>query len=241
MRVTAVQYKATRGEIERSRAGLVALAERGAPGTDLLVLPEMAVTGYSFESADAVRGVSEAPEGPTFVALSRVARRNRCWIVSGFPEDAGDALYNSAHIIDPMGELAFVYRKTMLYEADIPWATRGDSGWRAFETTAGDFSVGICMDLNDDDFITWIARERPRALAFPTNWIDQGHTPWDYWAWRMDGTGCALVAANSYGPDGALHLRGESAILDATRLLAAAPPVGDAVLRATLGPAPVGL
>ena len=35
-------------------------------------------------------------------------------------------------------------------------------------------------------------------------------------------------------PDGALKLRGESAIIDGTTLLAAAPPTGDGVLRAEL-------
>ncbi len=234
MRVAAVQYKAVKGDHEASLAGLVALAERGAEETDLLVLPEMAVTGYAFESVEAARTVAETPEGPTFVALARVARDHRCWIVSGFPEDADERLYNSAHVIDPQGQLAFVYRKTMLYEADLPWATPGDSGWRSFETTAGSFAVGICMDLNDDGLIAWLIEHRPRALAFPTNWIDQDHTPWDYWAWRMIDTGSALVAANSYGPDGDLQLRGESAILVGTTLLATAPKVGNTVLGAIL-------
>jgi predicted amidohydrolase len=234
MRVAAVQYKAIKGDHEASLAGLLALAERGAEATDLLVLPEMAVTGYAFESVESARTVAEAPEGPTFKALSKIARRHRCWIVSGFPEDAGERLYNSAHVIDPHGELAFVYRKTLLYEADLPWASPGDSGWRTFETSAGSFAVGICMDLNDDGFISWLAEHSPRALAFPTNWIDQEHTPWDYWAWRMIETGTALVAANSYGPDGELKLRGESAILDGTTLLAAATLTGDGVIRAQL-------
>ena len=126
MRVAAVQYKAIKGDHEASLAGLVALAEQGAEETDLLVLPEMAITGYAFESVESARRVAEAPEGPTFEALSKIARRHRCWIVSGFPEDAGEHLYNSAHVINPHGELVFVYRKTLLYEADLPWASPGD-------------------------------------------------------------------------------------------------------------------
>ena len=234
MRVAAIQYKAIRGDLLASLSGLVAHAQQAAVESDLLVLPEMAVTGYAFEDEGAAREVAEPPEGPTYEALAQVAREHGCWIVSGFPEDAGAHLYNSAHVIDPRGELVFVYRKTLLYEADLPWASPGDSGWRTFDTSAGDFAVGICMDLNDDGFIAWLTKRRPRALAFPTNWIDQEQTPWDYWAWRMIDTGAAIIAANSYGPDGALKLRGESAIIDGTTLLAAAPPTGDGVLRAEL-------
>lgn len=234
MRVAAVQYKAIQGAHEASLAGLVRLADEAAAAADLLVLPEMAVTGYGFDDPKSVRAVAEVARGPTFEALAAIARAHACWIVSGFPEEAGERLYNSAHVIEPSGELAFVYRKTLLYEADLPWASPGDSGWRTFETSGGTFAVGICMDLNDDGFIAWLTERRPRALAFPTNWIDQEETPWNYWAWRMIDTGAAIIAANSYGPEGALKLRGESAIIDGTTLLAAAPPTGDGVLRAEL-------
>jgi predicted amidohydrolase len=234
MRVAAVQYKARKGDFDASLAELVDLAEIGAQGRELVVLPEMAATGYWFPDGPSARLVSEHPEGPTFRALADVARRRRCWIVSGFVEDAGDKLYNSAHVIDPMGDLADVYRKTVLYEADLPWATPGDSGWRTFQTHAGEFAVGICMDLNDDSFIAWITEHQPRALAFPTNWVDQDHAPWNYWAYRLLDTGTALVAANSYGADGDLTIRGESAILDGTTLLATAPKVGNTVLGAIL-------
>jgi predicted amidohydrolase len=234
MRVAAVQYKARKGDLDTSLSELVDLATLAAQGRDLVVLPEMAATGYWFPDSGSARLVAETPDGPTYRALAEVARQHGCWLVSGFVEDAGDKLYNSAHVIDPTGKLAHVYRKTMLYEADLPWATPGDSDWRTFETHAGDFAVGICMDLNDDGFIDWLTEHRPRALAFPTNWVDQDHDPWNYWAWRLLETGTALVAANSYGPDGELTIRGESAILLGSTLLATAPKVGNTVLGAIL-------
>ena len=163
-----------------------------------------------------------------------MARAHGSWLVAGFPEVEGDRLFNSALVLDPTGELRFVYRKTLLYEEDLHWATPGDSGYATFDTEAGDFTVGICMDLNDDRFVAWCAQARPRAVAFPTNWVEEGHRVWPYWAWRLDGTGSALVAANSWGPEGHTAFRGESAIIDARTVLAAAPPTGDGVLRADL-------
>lgn len=234
MRLAAVQFRATTGDVDGSRERLVALADDAALGCDLVVLPEMAATGYVFPDAAAVAEVAEGTDGPTARALADVARRHRCWVVAGFPERAGRTLYNAALVLDPDGALAFVYRKTLLFEADVGWATPGDTGYRRFRTPAGTFGVGICMDLNDPRFLAWVWRTRPDALAFPTNWIDEGADVWPYWAARVGGSGTALVAANTYGVDGPYAFSGRSAILRGNRVLAGAPVDGDAVIRAVI-------
>lgn len=240
MRVAAVQFKPPKGEGEAARARLCALARRAAVGADLVVLPEMAATGYVFDSPDAVRPVAEDPEGPTFQALAPIARAAGVWMVGGFPERAGAQLFNSAWIIDPTGALKAVYRKTLLYEADVPWATPGDSGYVRIDTPAGAFGVGICMDLNDDAFIEWVAGADLTALAFPTNWLSQpedGIDVWEYWAWRMsDAAETTLIAANTYGPEADIAFCGRSAIMRDRTVIAHAPNLGDGVIRATLPP-----
>lgn len=236
MHVAAVQFKPRKGDPAAALARLIPLCEQAAAGQDLdlLVLPEMAATGYIFSSPEAIAPYAEAPTGPTFQALAPVAAAHRTWLVAGFPERDGDRLFNSALVINPRGELAFTYRKTLLFEADTLWASPGDSGYRAFESRRGDFTVGICMDLNDDDFVSWCAQRRPRAVAFPTNWLDQGVPVWPYWAWRMGGTESALVAANTYGPEAPIRFAGCSAILDQGVILAHSGPQRDAVITATL-------
>ncbi len=234
MRVSAVQFKARREDLDASRAALVALADRAAARAHLCVLPEMAVTGYVHPSADHVRAVAEPPEGATFEALAPIAARHGTWLVCGFPELSGDSLYNSAMIVDPGGGLAGIYRKTLLYEADLPWATPGDTGYQRFECEAGAFGVGICMDLNDDSFTEWVRSADLRAVAFPTNWIDEDHDVWPYWAWRMADSGAALVAANTWGSEDGTRFRGLSAVVDGYTIRAAAPASGDGIIGCTL-------
>lgn len=89
------------------------------------------------------------------------------------------------------------------------------------------------MDLNDDAFVDWVAQAGVRAIAFPTNWLEQGIDVWGYWAERNQ-TGAALVAANSYGKDGGIRFCGRSVVLDGDVVMAAAPPTGDGYLRASL-------
>lgn len=235
MRVTAIQFKAIHSDPDASLRQLIPLVRQAAVDQHLVVLPEMAATGYIFAGIDDIRPLCEFPDGRTFQALSPIAKDAGCWIVAGFPETDGERLYNSALVIDAQGDLAFVYRKTLLFDADRPWAQPGDSGYRRFETDGGAFGVGICMDLNDDGFIEWCRGADLRAIAFPTNWLlEESVDVWTYWAWRLDGIPTALIAANSYGPDGNVVFGGRSIILDARTALAAAPLTGDHIIQAEL-------
>ncbi|TNF32144.1 MAG: carbon-nitrogen hydrolase family protein [Deltaproteobacteria bacterium] len=235
MKVAAVQYKPRKGHKPAALEALAAHAHAaGARGAELIVLPEMAATGYVFASRAELDPVAEEARGETLAALAPVAREHGAWIVAGFPERAADKRFNSALVIDPTGALAFVYRKTLLYELDETWCDPGDSGYRAFDADFGRFTLGICMDLNDDRFTAWCAGSGARIIAFPTNWVDEDHRVWGYWAWRIDGTGAALVAANTWGREGTARFRGESAIIDGRVLHAAAPRQGDGVIVADL-------
>lgn len=245
MRVVAVQFKAR----ETFAAGVEALGSLLQPveRADLVVCPEMALTGYGFDGRSAVERVAEEADGRTVQAVRGIARRLGSFVVIGFPEREDADLYNSAAIVDPGGELHAVYRKRLLFEADESWARAGERPYPWVETGRGSFSVGICMDLNDDGFLQQCARRKPDVIAFPTNWIQEDGSVQDYWRWRLhtgwpealDVTGglpnrapvdSVLVGANSYGREGRWALRGESSILWRGGVLAVAPPDGDGVL-----------
>jgi predicted amidohydrolase len=237
VRVAAVQFKPPKGNLPEAHRRLTRLAERAAADADLVVLPEMAATGYVFENVAQAAAIAEDPEGPTFQALAPIARQAGVWLVGGFAEQAPEGLYNSAWIIDPAGQLHAVYRKTLLFDADVPWARPGNSGSHRVQTTQGAFGVGICMDLNDDGFVDWCAQADLTAIAFPTNWLlqeEDGIDVWQYWAWRTESMSAALVAANTYGPEADIAFCGRSAIMRNWTVLAAAPPMGDGIIRADL-------
>lgn len=235
MRLAAVQFKGDRNALVAARERSTALADGVAADADLVVLPEMACTGYLFPSRAAAEAVCEPADGATFQAWRQVCRRHACWLVGGMAERAGDALFNSALVIDPGGDLAFVYRKTLLYDADRTWAVPGDSGYARFDTAAGSFGVGICMDLNDPRFVLWAARSRLDAIAFPTNWVDEDVDVWPYWHERVEPSGAALVAANTWGSEPGVRFTGRSAILRDGAVLASTGAQGDGVIRASLG------
>lgn len=231
MSVTAVQFKPRKGDLQGSLARLVAFADQAAAGSRLVVLPEMAATGYIFRSRAAIDRVAEPAGGPTFEALRPIARRHKCWLVCGFPERDGDKRFNSAMVIDPSGALRSVYRKTLLFVADELWADPGDSGYSVFDTDVGRVTVGICMDLNDDRFTEWLRAQQPDICAFPTNWVEEHEPVWPYWQERIAGSSTTLVAANTYGWDESVLFSGRSAVLQHDRLLRGAFWAGDALVR----------
>ena len=242
MRLAAVQYRAGRdgdADLPASWARLHALADEAAADADLVVLPELAATGYVLEPDDPVahaRRIAEPADGGQLPALAAIARARGAWIVGGYVEAAGAHLFNAARVVAPDGSLAASYHKTLLFEEDMPWATPGTPGdWRVFDTGVGTFSVGICMDLNDPRFIWWLRRVRPDAVAFPTAWLEEGADVWRYWQARIGGTGVTLVAGDTWGVHRHLRFVGSSAVLDERTVWAGLGRTGDGIARGRVG------
>lgn len=122
-----------------------------APGdVDLLVLPEMAFTGYCFRNAEQIRPLCERDsDGVTVSWARRTAVRLKAYVVVGFPRiqsgsqwalleypsrcltsahvdaSGGELLTNSLCVAAPDGRIPLLYDKRFLYETDERWATEG--------------------------------------------------------------------------------------------------------------------
>ncbi|TMW67674.1 hypothetical protein Poli38472_011294 [Pythium oligandrum] len=206
MRVVIVQYDPQLGQVDRN---LKHVTEMIAPVSsedkvDILMLSEMAFTGYVFTTKSEVEEVAEvAGEGKTFKWCQAQALRLRCMVMCGYVErdPASGNLYNAMMVISPAGELVVNPRKTFLYETDKPWATPGD-GFITWHCPWLDktISFGICMDINPDDFKapfeayefgTHAAERGSDLVLFSCAWCDFEPPDADisptlsYWATRL--------------------------------------------------------
>ncbi len=244
MRLAAIQYRPPKGHPEAARLDIpTLLAEAGAAGAELAVLPEMATTGYIWDSPEELAPHTEPARGPTAAVLAAAARAHGMWIVCGFaerqvhPGQTGPTgrplatLHNSALVVDPTGTLVTTYRKVLLFEADQTWAS---PGWRRTVVPLGGerrMVPAICMDLNDPRFTAFLRQQAPQIFAFCTNWVDEDIEVLPYWRERLAGWSGALVAANTWGTDRGTTFSGRSVILGPDgRVLAEAPYEGDRVL-----------
>jgi predicted amidohydrolase len=123
---------------------------------DLLVLPELCLSGYAFTSKDEARQLSETSDGPSIKALKLLSRKTGTILVAGFAEKADNKIFNSAILIRPSGK-ADIYRKTHLFWNEKKWFAPGDTGFKVL--LAGQVRIGmmICYD--------WFFPEAARTLA----------------------------------------------------------------------------
>ena len=102
-----------------------AIEQAARDGAQIVVLPELASSGYVFADRAELESLAETRDGPAITEWANLARRSALTIVAGFPEAAGDKVYNSAAVVDPTG-LRGVYRKAHLWDTENAVFDRAD-------------------------------------------------------------------------------------------------------------------
>ena len=169
MRVAVAQMEPKLAEKERNLdACLARLEEAAAAGAELIVLPEMAIPGYMFDSAEEALPYAEEIPGPTTEAFERECRRLGIHAVCGLLERDGDTLYNSAILVSPDG-LIGSYRKTHLPFLGVDrFVTPGDE-LKVYDTALGRIGVIICYDLRFPEVTRTLALQGADIVCLPTN------------------------------------------------------------------------
>lgn len=214
-RVAAVQYEPTLGEKEKNVRDLLQLTEEAAQhDARLIVLPEMATTGYCWTSRAEIAPYTEPLPGPTTARFQALATRYDCFIALGLPEvdPTTDVYYNSMVLLGPQG-LVGTYRKLHSYISEPRWARDGDLGIPVWETPLGRLSALICMDATYFESARIPALQDVDVLLFPTNWLDE-KSPSAWWMTRAFENGIYIIAANRYGNERGVQFSGGSCILN---------------------------
>ncbi len=169
---------------------------------DLVVLPELATSGYLFTSHDDLLRVAEpALEGPTAAMLRQIAHDHDMSIVIGFPELTEHGVYNSCMLVNPGGDV-HVYRKTHLFYYEKTWFLPGDTGFFVVPAKGG-VPVGlmICFDWYFPESARTLALRGAHIICHPANLV----LPWCQQAMTVRSLENRVFAitANRYGTDSA--------------------------------------
>jgi predicted amidohydrolase len=171
VRVAACQVSLHVGEIARNRAAaLEAISSAAAAGASVIILPELAPSGYVFASPAEARAAAEPADGPTVTGWAGAAADRGVVIIGGFDELGADGLlYNSAVLADPGGVRA-VYRKAHLWDAESDFFTPGTAPPPVVDTAFGRIAMMICYDVEFPEWVRIPALAGADLLAVPTNW-----------------------------------------------------------------------
>jgi len=123
---------------------------------DLIILPELFSTGYTFVSKDEAVSLAETSKGKTSHFLMSISKMTGAVIVGGYVEKAGNDIYNSAMIVSN-NQVIDSYRKIHLYYKEKIWFSPGDKPIKVYEINKIKIGIMICFD--------WIFPEMARSLA----------------------------------------------------------------------------
>lgn len=183
MKIATLQFNPSLGAVQHNIDKANALISELRPGqVDILVLPELAFTGYNFPSKEAIKPYLEVTAGgPSAEWAIQTARRLQCYVTVGYPEVFTQSVpngslegplqdepknFNATVTVSPTGEVISNYRKSFLYYTDETWATEGYRGTPGLQSALerpffvgtwgqlGTVGHGICMDINPYRFIT---------------------------------------------------------------------------------------
>jgi 5-aminopentanamidase len=170
VRVAVHQLAPRIGDLDGNRGRALAAIDAAADaGAQVVVLPELAASGYVFHDAAEALALAEPPGGPTVSGWAERAAARGLIVVGGFAEDGGDALYNSAALVDPSG-LRAVYRKVHLWDRESLVFTPGDAPPAVVATSHGRIGVMVCYDLEFPEWVRAAALRGAELLCVPTNW-----------------------------------------------------------------------
>lgn len=197
MKVAVLQFNPRLGNVEANIKHADTLLATCTVNIDLLVLPEMAFSGYNFPDLDSIKPHLEpTASGPSTRWATKVATDRQCTVVVGYPEVSTERTpdgtevrhnYNSTVTVGPTGSILAHYRKSFLYYTDETWA---EEGFRHTPTQTPFFASsieglgvvghGICMDINPYrfeadwrhyEFATHMLRNNCRLVILSMAWL----------------------------------------------------------------------
>jgi predicted amidohydrolase len=226
------------------RIALAAIERAAADGARLVVLPELATSGYCFGDRAEARAAAEPVPGPSTRAWQEAAAAHDLVVVGGVCEDEAGVLRNSAVVVDGHGVRA-VYRKIHLWGGERAIFAEGAEPPPVVDTAVGRIGLAICYDLWFPELVGGLARRGAEIVAAPSN---LSATPAQPGLPHLDvlvAIAAAhlnrvnLVLADRCGDERGERWLGAALIVDADGTLLAGPPPGaePACVSADLRPA----
>ena len=154
-----LQMAARPGDLPANVDRLAELARKHAAGAELVVAPELVTSGYDLELAEPL-------DGPTAARVSELATEVGATLVFGMLERDGDALYDTAVVAAPDGQLV-PYRKSHLYPTESELFAAGTELVVA-PTPAGRLGMMICFEHAFPDVATALALRGAQILVIPS-------------------------------------------------------------------------
>jgi predicted amidohydrolase len=174
MRIAIFQGPAEPGSVTRNLDLLeVRAAEAASSGADLLIGPEMFLSGYNIGAKTASR-LAEPANGPSLARAAAIARERGVALLFGYPERGGDGVvYNSVRLIGRDGRSLANYRKCHLFgDLDRAMFRAGSASPALVDLEGVRVGLLICYDVEFPESVRLLALAGADLVAVPTALMD---------------------------------------------------------------------
>ncbi len=163
------QFHPRFGELETNRKTVFKALE--PVEADLMVLPELPFTGYTFRDRKELAALAEDPANSESVdLLTSLCRRNRIYVVTGFAERSGTRIFNSSLLIGPRGLLR-IYRKIHLFNDEKRYFDPGDLPLEINTIRGVRVGMMICFDWVFPEVVRTLTLQGMELLCHPSNLV----------------------------------------------------------------------
>ncbi|WP_417264482.1 nitrilase-related carbon-nitrogen hydrolase [Celeribacter sp.] len=208
-----------------------ATASAGNAGANVIVFPELFLTGYERPNLAELALTRDA----LAVRLAPIAQTAGCAICVGYPQRDGDTIYNAALCVSASGVNLGNHHKIQLYGREEPARFTAGDRYTVFELSGHKAAILICYDVEFSPHIAALKRQGVEIILTPTAAMD----PFDHVSTHVVPAMAAnhalsIVYANLCGNESPHHYFGGSVIVGAHGKVLARAGRDPALLLATL-------
>jgi 5-aminopentanamidase len=239
VKIAGVQMAPRFGDKAANLSAILSLLNEAADlGARLVVFPECALTGYSFESRmEALRHAEPIP-GESTLAVADACARLGVHAIYGLLESDGDRLYNACVLTGPEGVIGS-YRKIHLpYLGVDRFADPGNRPFAVQEVGGLRIGMHICYDGAFPESCRVLTLLGADVLVLPTNWPTQSECAAEHMmATRAMENVVYTIAVNRVGEERGFRFIGRSSIFGTRgEQLAFASPDEPEIIMADVNP-----
>lgn len=212
MKIGLFQFAPVWEEPEKSIKKINGLIEKSSAEYDLLIFPEMTLTGFTMRSAD----FAEEIDGISTLYFIELAKRLKKHIFAGIIEQDESGIYNSLVHFDNYGVITARYRKIH------PYSNAGEdkfylAGFETIITSINKMKIGlsICYDLRFPELYRHYGKARTDMIINVASWPVPRIEHWKtLLKARAIENQCFAVGVNRVGNDNKYEYNGCSCVFD---------------------------
>ncbi len=219
MKLGLIQYSPVWEDKEENKKKILSILSANDRKTDLLVFPEMTLTGFSMNSLK----LAENPDGGSFTFFKNIAEEKNTNVIAGIIFKEEEKIFNTAVHFGANGDVKTVYKKIHPFTYSTE-DKNYEAGTRTEFTEIDNWKIGlsVCYDLRFPELYRFYAKIRTELIIIIANWPVDRIEHWRHLLKaRAIENQCFVAGVNRVGTTGKLKYNGWSSLYN---------PMGDEVI-----------